>query len=267
MRCAADAYARSEQHNLTLSSSMIARAPPAPSLPLCSPGLVFPAVDMPRALQVLCGIFPISQLREPYSSVQYLASRIEIERIYSLVPPTVAGILSNAGIDASGASNASTQGSSSSASGVQKFTKGGKRGVTAGQHSQADEDAIDRMDVFAELQIAEATLKAKEYVWSAWDICEAYAKMRNYSIKGSKGLYDTQRAANDILHDALSGVVLLTFAPPKRNTPLGAPSAATPVEQALQAAVALRAETPAEAAAAAGESEEDESESEEEADE
>jgi hypothetical protein len=81
------------------------------------------------------------------------------------------------------------------------------------------------MDVFAELQIQEATQKARDYVWSAWDLCEAYAKARNYSIKGSKGLYDTQRAANDILHDALSGVVLLTFSPPSRSVPLGGPPA------------------------------------------
>lgn len=55
---------------------------------LCDcPGLVFPAVDMPKQLQVLCGIFPISQLREPYSSVQYLAERIEVEKYYRLKVP------------------------------------------------------------------------------------------------------------------------------------------------------------------------------------
>ncbi len=47
-------------------------------------GLVFPAVDMPRPLQVLCGIFPVQQLREPYSSIAYLAERVPLDKIYKL---------------------------------------------------------------------------------------------------------------------------------------------------------------------------------------
>lgn len=194
------------------------------------PGLVFAAVDMPRALQVLCGIFPISQLREPYTSVQYLANRIEIEKIYALVPPTAEGILAAQGIDTSGASAASSSASAASKSGAHKHKKGGGVGV-----------ADDEVDVFAELQIQEATQKARDYVWSAWDICEAYAKARNYSIKGSKGLYDTQRAANDILHDALSGVVLLTFSPPSRSLPLGGPASAATDAKATEPAAATPA--------------------------
>lgn len=190
---------------------------------------MFPAVDMPRPLQVLCGIFPISQLREPYSSVQYLASRIELEKIYGLVPPSVQGILESAGIDTSRASAQANKESAASKAGVKKLSQK--------QAKQVDfDEAEDGVDLFAELQIQEAAQKAKEYVWTAWDICEQYAKMRNYSIKGSKGLYDSQRAANDILHDALSGVVLLTFTPPIRNTPLGGPSAATTAAPAAAAA-------------------------------
>jgi ribosome biogenesis GTPase A len=56
------------------------------------PGLVFPAVDMPKPLQILCGIFPIAQVREPYSAIQFLAERVPVERIYSLtVPASVQG--------------------------------------------------------------------------------------------------------------------------------------------------------------------------------
>uniref|UniRef100_A0A6B2L127 Guanine nucleotide-binding protein-like 1 n=1 Tax=Arcella intermedia TaxID=1963864 RepID=A0A6B2L127_9EUKA len=52
---------------------------------LCDcPGLVFPACDVPKVLQVVCGIFPIAQLREPYSAIQYIAERVPIERVYSL---------------------------------------------------------------------------------------------------------------------------------------------------------------------------------------
>lgn len=56
-------------------------------LMLCDcPGLVFPAVDMPRQLQILCGIFPIAQVREPYSAIKYLAECIPVEKVYNLEP-------------------------------------------------------------------------------------------------------------------------------------------------------------------------------------
>ncbi len=55
---------------------------------LCDcPGLVFPAVDMPRELQVLSGIYPIPQTREPFSAIQYLAECVPLEDILGLVPP------------------------------------------------------------------------------------------------------------------------------------------------------------------------------------
>ncbi|KAG1441617.1 hypothetical protein G6F56_011396 [Rhizopus delemar] len=44
----------------------------ADNVRLCdSPGLVFPAL-VPRALQVLSGMYPISQVQEPYSAIGYL---------------------------------------------------------------------------------------------------------------------------------------------------------------------------------------------------
>ncbi|KAI9282231.1 hypothetical protein BY458DRAFT_543950 [Sporodiniella umbellata] len=53
---------------------------------LCdSPGLVFPA-KIPRALQILSGMYPIAQVQEPYSAIGYLAERLPLERILSLSP-------------------------------------------------------------------------------------------------------------------------------------------------------------------------------------
>lgn len=55
---------------------------------LCdSPGLVFPAINMPKQLQVLCGIYPISQVREPFSAIHYLAERVRVEEILKLPFP------------------------------------------------------------------------------------------------------------------------------------------------------------------------------------
>lgn len=53
---------------------------------LCDcPGLVFPSY-YPKQLQVLMGCYPISQLREPYSSIQYLAERVDMVAKLKLKP-------------------------------------------------------------------------------------------------------------------------------------------------------------------------------------
>ncbi|NWU99151.1 GNL1 protein, partial [Upupa epops] len=60
----------------------------APRLRLCDcPGLLFPCHGPPE-LQVLAGVYPISQLQEPYSAVGYLASRLPLPQILGLRPPT-----------------------------------------------------------------------------------------------------------------------------------------------------------------------------------
>ncbi|KAG0262582.1 Guanine nucleotide-binding-like protein 1 [Linnemannia exigua] len=54
---------------------------------LCdSPGLVFPSL-LPKPLQILSGMFPIAQVQEPYSVIQYLAERVNIPRLLKLEPP------------------------------------------------------------------------------------------------------------------------------------------------------------------------------------
>jgi ribosome biogenesis GTPase A len=51
---------------------------------LCDcPGLTFPG-RVPRELQVIAGMFPISQLREPYAVVKYLADRIPLVSMLDL---------------------------------------------------------------------------------------------------------------------------------------------------------------------------------------
>ena len=49
---------------------------------------MFPALDIPKPLQAICGVFPLPQLREPYSAVQYVAERVPLETVYSLTAVT-----------------------------------------------------------------------------------------------------------------------------------------------------------------------------------
>jgi len=54
---------------------------------LCDcPGLVFPS-KVPKPLQVLMGSFPIAQLREPYSAVQFIAERLDLPKLLDIELP------------------------------------------------------------------------------------------------------------------------------------------------------------------------------------
>ncbi|XP_003217991.1 guanine nucleotide-binding protein-like 1 [Anolis carolinensis] len=58
-----------------------------PTVKLCDcPGLIFPSL-VDRKQQILSGIYPISQIQEPYTSVGYLASRIPIQALLKLRHP------------------------------------------------------------------------------------------------------------------------------------------------------------------------------------
>lgn len=65
---------------------------------------------------------------------------------------------------------------------------------------------------FSNLSEAEKDALLAAHPWSALDICEAYAAARGYRLNG--GVLDSYRAANEILHQVLSGELLLCFAPP-----------------------------------------------------
>ncbi|GFN77565.1 guanine nucleotide-binding protein-like 1 [Plakobranchus ocellatus] len=57
-----------------------------PTVRLCDcPGLVFPSM-VPKSLQVVAGIFPVSQVREPYSVVGYLAKRLDLPKLLHIQP-------------------------------------------------------------------------------------------------------------------------------------------------------------------------------------
>ncbi|KAI8054861.1 P-loop containing nucleoside triphosphate hydrolase protein [Thamnidium elegans] len=54
---------------------------------LCdSPGLVFPAL-IPKGLQIISGMYPISQAQEPFSAIRFLAEHIPLQKILALKVP------------------------------------------------------------------------------------------------------------------------------------------------------------------------------------
>ncbi|CAH2083344.1 unnamed protein product [Euphydryas editha] len=54
---------------------------------LCDcPGLVFPS-KVPRSIQILMGSYPIAQLREPYTTIRYLAERLDLPSLLRINHP------------------------------------------------------------------------------------------------------------------------------------------------------------------------------------
>ncbi|CAH0698190.1 unnamed protein product [Spodoptera exigua] len=58
-----------------------------PQVRLCDcPGLVFPST-VPRPIQILMGSYPIAQLREPYTTIRYLAERLDMPKLLRIEHP------------------------------------------------------------------------------------------------------------------------------------------------------------------------------------
>ncbi|XP_067094294.1 guanine nucleotide-binding protein-like 1 [Osmerus mordax] len=72
-----------------------------PTVKLCDcPGLVFPScVD--KQLQILAGIYPVSQLQEPYSSVGYLCERTPFLEVLKLRHPSLEDVKAHVNIQES----------------------------------------------------------------------------------------------------------------------------------------------------------------------
>ncbi|POM70728.1 Guanine nucleotide-binding protein [Phytophthora palmivora] len=71
-------------HTKRLQTIMI-----SPEICICDcPGLVFPFAGVPKYLQELSGLYPYSQIREPYSAVRFLAEHVLLEKILDLKPRT-----------------------------------------------------------------------------------------------------------------------------------------------------------------------------------
>ncbi|KAJ8704828.1 hypothetical protein PYW08_012148 [Mythimna loreyi] len=112
-----------------------------PQVRLCDcPGLVFPST-VPRPIQILMGSYPIAQLREPYTTIRYLAERLDLPKLLRI------------------------------------------------EHPEGDDS------------------------WSPRDICDGWAKKRNYMTAKAARL-DTYRAANSLLRMALDGRICLWLRPP-----------------------------------------------------
>ena len=118
-----------------------------------SPGIIFPST-VSRQLQVLSGLFPVDQVREPYSVI----------------------------------GKSSSMKCSENSSGY----------------------LAERVNLVSAFHLKHIS---DELYWTAWDICEAFAKKKNFMV-AKRAYPDAYRGANFILRMAVSGQLVLAFEPP-----------------------------------------------------
>jgi large subunit GTPase 1 len=211
-----------------------------------SPGLVFPTVDRSRAVQVLCGLYPIALLRTPYPMVRIIGESLPLEKLYHLQPPndedddtdytvdvdaarmltdeltpTFAAVTASSG-DASAGGEAIALTVTSAAAGAEADEDSAGRDDDDDINNAVDEDVDDGAE--------------PAYKWSPFAICAALAKQRGYMVERS-GRPDSRRAALEILKDCRDGRIVLYWPPPKievgrKSSPSSAAAAAAADELA-----------------------------------
>lgn len=198
------------------------------SVCLCDcPGLIFPRVAMPKALQVLCGLFPTSQVSEPFSCIQYLAERMPVEELLGLaLPAEVEARLAALGPrravgrggregdeDDSADDVGESGGKATSAQNPRQIAQA----LAAQQRASYAERHKDLLGVGGVALVAEpatvALHTAPDGPWTAWAIAEAYALRRGFMT--AKGRPDVYRAAILLLYDVFDGFVICSFLPPE----------------------------------------------------
>lgn len=160
---------------------------------LCDcPGLIFPAVDIPRPLQVLAGLFPIPHTREYVAAVHYLSERIPLEDVLGIKPPA----------DGETGTQAHMSGAHGHKAAAAKKGADGKIGADADAAEEEEEE-----DGGSE--------GSPRYPWSAYAICEQYAVKRGFTL--ASGRLDINRAAQAILYAVADGHIPFYFAPPAED--------------------------------------------------
>lgn len=175
-----------------------------PNVRLCDcPGLVFPSY-YPKQLQVLMGCYPISQLREPYSSIQYLAERVNMVEKLNLKPVDEIRHFKPALNDRN----------YTSAKVIRKEAKANENNVEGEEDKKPNVPLIECKQQPDIKTTGHKDGKLTSDSWSAYTICESWAVVRGF-LTAKAGRPDVYRAANHLLRMALDGRTLcMTAYPP-----------------------------------------------------
>lgn len=176
----------------------------ADGLRLCDcPGLVFPAVDIPRPMQVRISLGSLLFVfRQPFT-------RFVVPLLTCL--SGAHGYLSCGALSRSGVGRTLPCRACAIGEDPQGAPKQGRRRTGQGAIHCYPPSYLGRF-------LLCVVFISQPYVWSAYTLCEAYAEQRGfYTRKG--GRPDVNRAANLIIRNTYNGQILLAFPPP--GTSLG----------------------------------------------
>jgi ribosome biogenesis GTPase A len=188
-------------------------------LRLCDcPGLVFPLVDVPKSIQVLSSLFPLAQLREPFTAIHFASERLAVplQDIYGLKPYN-----SDDESDVKYTKMDSSEQSRTMKPREKKAEKHKKVLVcdleasmeTAEQREGcADSEEVSLAEHDSEDKCA-VQASSESFEWNGWSVCEALATARGF-LTARSGRADVYRAAISILKDIVDGRVLVAWLPP-----------------------------------------------------
>lgn len=194
-----------------------------PNIRLCDcPGLVFPSF-YPKQLQVLMGCYPISQLREPHSSIQYLAERVDLVQKLGLKPADEVRhqkpVVNNPDFVPSKVVQITDKIATEEHTN-EKDANSDDSDDESAVNSDAETESVTQSECQDECKATNDAPKRHGKVvgvsneWSAFTLCESYAMHRGF-VTARSGRPDVYRAANHLLRMALDGRTLcMAFYPP-----------------------------------------------------
>jgi len=166
---------------------------------LCDcPGIIFPTLNIPYQMQIICGMINIAQVRETFTTLAYVAARCPLVEIYNLHHPAQE---SNQPFDSSSKDIYSERIANSSNDNDNKSNSNMISNSSSSIHNK----------YYQSLNHYNSSNNDK-YIWSGYNIAEAYAIKKGYYTK--KLRLDVHRAGNEILRDIQSGQVVFIMYPP-----------------------------------------------------
>lgn len=163
---------------------------------LCDcPGLIFPTLNVPYQMQIICGEINIAQVRETFTTLAFIAARFPLVETYHLHHPSI----HDGNDDYSAAAYVV---------GSDTYRDTSNIIINSNNNNSSDNNNIktDRNTS------SSSSSSSSSHTWSGYNIAEAYAIKKGYYTK--KLRLDVHRAGNEMLRDIQSGKVVFVMSPP-----------------------------------------------------
>ena len=172
---------------------------------LCDcPGLIFPTLDIPYQMQIICGEINIAQVRETFTTLAFIAARFPLVETYHLHHLSIHN-------DNNDYYNATAYGvGRSDTSNAININNNNNNNIIINNNNSSNIINAKHYTPFS--SSGSSSSSRSSYTWSGYNIAEAYAIKKGYYTK--KLRLDVHRAGNEMLRDIQSGRVVFVMSPP-----------------------------------------------------